>query len=260
MKVSMGGARGSAPTSGADQVRYGGDTFSLLAEGVDGTQVLIDAGSGVRNLLGSLRPGSSLYFTHVHLDHLLGIPALSAAWPRELASPLGGIREALARVFSPPIWPVELPFAEYPVPVEPVEIGELRVSWRPVAHPDGCVAYRIDEASTGTGIVVATDLEWQAMEPAAQDAFAVFARGASLLVFDAHFRPEEYEAHNGWGHSTWRDAVVAARRCEAQTLWLMHHAPTRADAEIDAVAAAARAEFAEAIVPTVDQMLEGWNE
>ena len=256
MKVFMGGARGSSPVSGADQVRYGGNTFCLLAEGRDGEQALFDAGTGVRRLQDRLKPGGTLFFTHVHLDHLLGLSLLEKSWPRYLVSPRGGLEKVLARVFSPPIWPVGLPAAEYPVPAEPMAVGGLKIGWQPVAHPDGCVSYRVDEPATGACLVVATDLEWAAMTPRAQDAFALFARGADLLVFDAHFRPEEYAAHKGWGHSTWADAAEAARRCGAKKLWLMHHAPERTDAEIDAMAAEAAAAFKGAVYPTLATMTE----
>ena len=175
MKVFLGGARGSFPVAGANQVRYGGDTFALLAEDRGGGQVLIDAGSGVRNLAGRLRSGSMAFFTHTHLDHLIGIPVLTTLWPRQLVSPRGGLQEVLARVFSPPVWPVKLPAAEFLVPAPPVEVGGLRVSWQAVAHPDGCLAYRVDEPATGAAMAVATDIEWPAMTPRAQDAFAVFA-------------------------------------------------------------------------------------
>ena len=256
MKVLLGGARGSFPVSGADRWRHGGETFSLLVEGRAGDQVLIDAGSGVRRFLDRLRPGGTLFFTHTHLDHLIGLPMLAPAWPRRMILPRGDLEKVLARVFSPPVWPVRLPAAEYPAPTEPVEVGGLIVSWQPVAHPDGCVAYRVDEPATGASAVVATDLEWAAMTPRAQDAFAQFAHGADLLAFDAQFRPEEYAAHKGWGHSAWTDAVEAARRCGARKLWLMHHAPGRTDAELDVLAAKASALFPGAVFPTTETMTE----
>ncbi len=260
MKVAMGGARGSLPVSGADKVRYGGDTFALLAEGRDGTQVLVDAGSGLRNLLGRLRPGGMLVFTHTHLDHLVGLPMLEKTWPGAMVSPRGDLADVLSRVFSPPVWPVELPAMEFPAPVQPLAVGGLRVSWQAVAHPDGCVAYRIDEPETGAALVVATDIEWPAMGAPDQEAFVGFARDADLLVFDAHFRPEEYAGHRGWGHSTWEQAVEAARRCGAAHLWLMHHAPNRTDAELDAISSDAAVQFPGAVVPMVDAMMENLHE
>lgn len=96
MKIFMGGARGSFPVSGADTVRYGGDTFSLLVEGRNGTQALIDAGSGVRHLVGRLNAAGTLFFTHTHLDHLIGLPMLEKVWPKRMVLPGVG---------SPTSWP-----------------------------------------------------------------------------------------------------------------------------------------------------------
>ncbi len=260
MKVFLGGARGSFPVSGADKTRYGGNTFALLVEGRAGGQVLIDAGSGVRALRHRLRPGGTLFFTHTHLDHVVGLPSLAKVWPRRLILPRGDLATVLARVFSPPVWPVTLPAAEFAVPQVPVEIDGLRVAWHPVAHPNGCHAYRIDEPATGASVVVATDIEWAAMAPGAQDAFAAFARGVDLLVFDAHFLPAEYAAHKGWGHSTWADAVAAARRSGARKLWAVHHAPGRTDAALDALAETATAEFKGIVFPRGETMTETLHE
>lgn len=260
MKIILGGARGSFPVSGADKTRYGGDTFALLVEGRAGGQALFDAGSGVRTLRHRLRPGGTLFFTHTHLDHLVGLPSLVKVWPQRLILPRGDLESVLRRVFSPPVWPVTLPAADFAVPAPPLEIDGLRVAWHPVAHPDGCVAYRVDEPATGARVVVATDIEWAAMLTRAQDDFAAFARNADLLAFDAHYAPAEYAAHKGWGHSTWPDAVAAARRSGARKLWLIHHAPGRTDAELDALAGAAAAEFQGAVVPRVEAMTETLHE
>lgn len=256
MKVFMGGTRGSSPVSGDEHARYGGDTFSLLVEDRDGGQVLVDAGSGVRLLLDRLRPEGTIFFTHTHLDHLMGLPCLESLHPRQLILPRGGLQAILDRVFSPPVWPVRLPDAEYPIPTSPVTIGGLSVSWCPVAHPDGCVAYRVDEPASGASVVVATDIEWQAMSDAGKATFEAFARGADLMIFDAQFRPEELAAHKGWGHSTWEEALDAAGRCGVQKVWLMHHSPERTDTELDQMAEAASAAFQGAVFPVVGQMME----
>lgn len=249
MNIWLGGARGSLTVSGPEYARYGGDTFAVLVEGQDGAQLLVDAGSGVRRLLPRLRAGYSLFFTHTHLDHLLGLPLLESCWPRQLVLPRGDLPATLARVFSPPVWPVELPAAATAVPPMPAAVGGLVIGWHEVAHPDGCVAYRVDEPATGERVVVATDCEWAAMTPAAQESLVEFAQGAGLLVFDAHYLPEEYPAHRGWGHGTWADAVTVAQRCAARQLWLIHHKPKRTDAELTALAAAAAAIFPGAQVP-----------
>lgn len=252
MKVFLGGARGSLPVSGADKIKYGGETFALLVEGCAGEQILVDAGSGIQRVVDRVRPRATLFFTHTHLDHLIGLPLLVGVWPCQLVSPRGGLPEILARVFSPPVWPVELPAGDYPEPRTSLTVGGLHLRWQEVAHPDGCLAVRVDEAATGAAVVVATDIEWGAMTPDAQDAFVDFAHQADLLLFDAHYTPEEYAEQQGWGHSSWTDAVAAARRCSVKKLWLVHHAPERTDAELDQLGALAAAEFPGAVFPTVE--------
>ena len=80
MKIILGGARGSFPVSRPDKTRYGGQTFSLLIEGGDGTQILVDAGTGLTNLKPYWRAGGTVCFTHTHLDHILALPFLMDAW------------------------------------------------------------------------------------------------------------------------------------------------------------------------------------
>ena len=260
MKVVLGGARGSFPVSGENQVRYGGDTFSMLIQGRDGDQVLVDAGSGVRKLKGLMRPGGTLFFTHTHLDHLIGLPMLAKAWPQRMILPRGDLEDVVKRVFSPPVWPVELPGADFKVSSSPMDVGALRVSWQEVSHPDGGVSYRVDEPTTGASVVVATDIEWEMMAGKEQESFVQFAKNTDLLVFDSHYLPSEYAAHKGWGHSTWMNAVDAAKKSGAKKLWLMHHAPNRTDAALDALAVEAATLFPMAVFPTVENRTETLHE
>ncbi len=174
--------------------------------------------------------------------------------------PRGDLEKVIMRVFSSPVWPVQLPEFDYAVPAAPVEMGGLKVTWQPVAHPDGCVSYRVEEPATGASVVVATDIEWSLMTLRAKESFARFANGTDLLVFDSQFLPSEQAAHKGWGHSTWMEAVQAAGLCGAQKLWLMHHKPTRTDVELDVMAVEAAAIFKGAVFPTVDTMTETLHE
>ena len=73
--------------------------------------------------------------------------------------------------------------------------------------------------------------------------FASFCKNADVLIHDAQYTPDEYPAHRGWGHSTWQDAVNAAKESNARRLLLAHHDPTRTDAELEAILEKARREF-----------------
>ena len=114
----------------------------------------------------------------------------------------------------------------------------LTIRWLPIHHPDGCVAYRIEEPATRTSVVVATDLEWGEATPVERTAFLAFCRQPappSLLLFDAQFTATEYPEYKGWGHSTWPEAVEVAKATGAVRLRALHHAPWRKDRELDAI-------------------------
>ena len=59
------------------------------------------------------------------------------------------------------------------------------------------------------------------------------AQGADLLLHDAQYFEDEYEARIGWGHSSVADAVAYAGAVEARRLLLFHHEPLHADASLD---------------------------
>ena len=50
MKITIWGARGSIPTPGPLTVKYGGNTTCIEVSLQDGTRIILDAGSGIRNL------------------------------------------------------------------------------------------------------------------------------------------------------------------------------------------------------------------
>ena len=67
------------------------------------------------------------------------------------------------------------------------------------------------------------------------------AAGADVLVYDAQYLPEEYEARRrGWGHSHWREAVNVVMESNAKDLILFHHDPDHNDVCIDKVVKEAR--------------------
>jgi ribonuclease BN (tRNA processing enzyme) len=90
-------------------------------------------------------------------------------------------------------------------------------------------------------LVYATDHEFG--DPACDAALADFARGASAMVLDAHFTPDEIGAHKGWGHSDWRQCAEFAARHDIGGLWLFHHKPGRSDEELVKIRADARRVF-----------------
>ncbi len=85
MEIKFWGVRGSIPSPGPETVKYGGNTVCLELRFKVKDQnrlIIIDAGSGIRNLGDALVANhfvnrhfsTEIYLTHTHLDHILGLP------------------------------------------------------------------------------------------------------------------------------------------------------------------------------------------
>jgi phosphoribosyl 1,2-cyclic phosphodiesterase len=80
MKLKFWGVRGSLPTPGPDTAYYGGNTTCLQIIRDKGPVIIIDSGTGIRELGGALmgNPGPpfdiKLLVTHTHWDHIHGFP------------------------------------------------------------------------------------------------------------------------------------------------------------------------------------------
>ncbi len=83
MKVTFYGVRGSCPCSGDRYRRYGGNTSCLVIDVEGDEPLIVDLGTGLRPLGEVLRrrrgpSGTPVHatalLTHLHFDHILGIP------------------------------------------------------------------------------------------------------------------------------------------------------------------------------------------
>src|SRR5437868_2483595 len=85
MRVTFYGVRGSTPTPGPSTARYGGNTSCVEVRLGDGSLLVLDAGTGLREL-GKvlLAEGHAdpihLLLSHVHWDHILGLPFFGPVW------------------------------------------------------------------------------------------------------------------------------------------------------------------------------------
>ena len=81
LTVRFWGTRGSIPSPGPATVRYGGNTPCVELRTEEGRLVILDAGTGIRELGRSLLEQANgeaiegdIFLTHAHWDHIQGIP------------------------------------------------------------------------------------------------------------------------------------------------------------------------------------------
>jgi phosphoribosyl 1,2-cyclic phosphodiesterase len=257
-ELEFWGVRGTTPVSGPGFRKYGGHTLcaSIRRPGV--ASLIIDAGTGIKNLgdrlmaeHGGGKLDITLLMTHFHLDHILGLPFFAP-----LFSPAASLtviaparptetRRFLGSLMSGRLFPVT--FIQTPCKKKIKElaggefnIGPYRIATLPLHHPQGSVAYRI--RSEGLDVVLSTDTEHP--ENGVDKNLAAFVEGTDCLVYDATFTPEEYEERRkGWGHSTWEAGTALAEKAGARKLVLSHFSPDYRDKTVDKIVEAARSVF-----------------
>ena len=240
MRLRFWGVRGSVPWTIPSAIGHGCNTPCLeLTDEESGDTLVIDAGSGIVGLGPTVvgRPRElPVLLTHYHWDHLQGLPFLSQLYlpewrPRIFAPELPAASDDwLDTLFRSPFFPVppdrlpNRPSLEM-IGAGDLKIGRFDITSVPLNHPGGAFGFRV-RGNTGD-VVYATDHEFG--NPAIDEALEAFARNAAVLILDAHFTPEEFPAHRGWGHSHWRQCAEFAARVNAGGLWLFHHKPGRTD-------------------------------
>lgn len=253
MKIKFWGTRGSIPTPARDCMKYGGNTpcIEVMFPGSD-ELIILDAGTGIRKLGIDLmkrydKINAHLFITHSHWDHIQGIPFFNPIYSDKNSFTIMGcasvnkyIDKSLHDLMNPPYFPVGMEALRAHIKfIDKCEggltIGHAKVSVCRVNHPGDAMAFKITEA--GKTFVYMTDNELHSPMlnevPYAQ--LVDFAQGADLLVHDAQYTPEEYLLKEGWGHSSYVDAVNFACDAQVKKLLLFHHEPEYNDLKIDGI-------------------------
>ena len=259
MLITIWGCRGSLATPGPNTLEFGGNTSCVAVELSDGTLIVFDAGTGIRNLgLELVREEPReihLCLTHFHLDHVEGIGFFAPLFDPRTELHIWGppstersLEERIGFYLSPPVFPLDLAdipaqLAFHDVPDEPWQIGGAEVFATEVSHPGTTVGYRLTENGSVFAYIPdhepAVGVPLEALSPDWMSGFSV-AAGATALVHDAQYSEDEYESKVGWGHSSIADAVLFASRAAVGRLLLFHHDPLHDDRKLEALQERAR--------------------
>lgn len=249
MRIQLLGVRGSTPAPGADFIRYGGHTSCLAVtpEDADRPTLVLDAGTGLRSLTGLLDGAAyegSIVLSHLHWDHMQGLPFF-AAGDRDgarvdlyvPAQDGRSGRDLLAQSFAPPAFPITPESLHGMWQFHALEPGlhvieGLAVTAVEIAHKGGrTFGLRVDDELGSVAY-----LPDHAPAAGISDSVHAMLEGVDLLVHDAQFLEGERPVAVDYGHATVQDAVALATSCSAGTLVLFHHSPARTDAALDDIA------------------------
>ena len=260
MRVDLCGVRGSTPAPGSAYETFGGHTscLAITPKGAEVPTLILDAGTGLRDvpeLLGDRPFVGTMLLTHLHWDHMQGLPffpggdredsEVALALP---AQPDGqGPVEVLSRAMSPPFFPVGPDELRGSWSFHSMQPGEsthegLTVLAREIPHKGGrtfgfrvsdgeaSFTYMPDHCPTNFGPGPHGYGEYH-------DAALELAQGSDVLIHDAQLLASEVPAEAAMGHSCGDYAVELARLAGTRSVMLFHHRPNRTDEEIAALEA-----------------------
>ena len=259
--VTFWGTRGSISTPGRITEKYGGNTPCVAVRFQD-TMIILDAGTGIRNLGIDLlqeldqqeeSPQLHLFLSHTHWDHIQGLPFFQPSYVKDIKLTIYGSPNK--ERFLAAILKGQMDYEYFPVSMsafaadinireiseEVIHLGPITIDWQEqVCHPGGSVRYRL--RVNNKKIVYATDVEldylFNGSSPREEkqdlaQAYVEFVSNADLLIADGQYTEEEYPGKVGWGHSSIPVLLDVTSQSEVKQLAVFHHDPQHSDKFLD---------------------------
>ncbi|OIN96121.1 hypothetical protein AUJ66_07330 [Candidatus Desantisbacteria bacterium CG1_02_38_46] len=251
MKIKFWGCRGSIPVPDSRMMKYGGNTTCVEVI-FENRIFIIDAGTGIRKLGDSLikRKVSNIdmFITHSHWDHILGFPFFKPIYSGNTLINIFGrtssykrLKDIFTSQMSYEYFPVS--FSELKSKINFTELSRQQYDFDghiikiiQTNHPIFAMGIRIEKGDKS--FVFITDNELGLENPrTSRGEFIAFCKNATYLIHDAQFTEEEYKTRQGWGHSTFMQAIMLADDSDIKNLGFFHHDPDRKDDELEEIEA-----------------------
>jgi phosphoribosyl 1,2-cyclic phosphodiesterase len=257
MLVRFWGTRGSIPVPGEKTIKYGGNTPCVEVRSKDNDLIILDGGSGLRelgnNLINNHEKVINIFISHYHWDHIQGIPFFVPLYNSSnnvtffgLSNSGVGIKKLLGNQMNPSNFPIDFNELKAEINFEEIKsnkkykIGDIEITTLLVNHPAPALTYKLVE--NGKSIVYMTDNEIKINENSLDDPINIqnlnkeildFCHGADYLIHDSMYEESSIKNKRGWGHSSNITLANFSILAEIKNLILFHYNPDYTDEKID---------------------------
>lgn len=259
MFLKFWGTRGSIPVPGSSTLKYGGNTPCVEILTKPGRLIILDAGSGIRELGKHLTKYTKqnrldIFISHYHWDHIQGIPFFLPLFQNGnkitfYGQKLGrlNIKELISRQMSPLFFPVKLQDLNASIrfkdiaPGRTYKIDDVKIQSISANHSAPTMIYKITRK--GKSIVYVTDNELITGLPGSKDPMSDialnnkklidFCRNCDYLIHDSMYDNQTVINKKGWGHSSNIALTYFSILAGVKNLVLFHFNPDYSDKKID---------------------------
>lgn len=226
-KLYILGCRGTHPVFGRKYEEFGGQTSCYILKCLNHA-IIIDCGTGLYDAKELLEDCSviDIVLTHVHYDHILGFLNSNIFNLSAKVTIYGTLSKwfkssDIKEFLIPPFWPVcTFKYKTVDIKNDGSSIkmnNEVTLKAYPSNHPDNSsiMCLFINEKK----VSIISDFEYNGSKD------IEFIRDSDVFLFDGMYDLDDYKNHIGWGHSSWSDAVIIAKKYNCKQLYITHHNP-----------------------------------
>jgi len=254
MILKFWGTRGSIPVPGGDTLIFGGNTPCIQITTTTNEVIILDAGTGIRELgkvlAGGINREVNLLISHSHWDHVHGIPFFLPFFRKDFkinifsCSDNGFNAESIIDAqMQPSFFPVNKEVFNADVTYnaltsgESYNIGGVKVETLKVNHSKGTLSFKVTE--NGKSVVYMTDneikfdvkdqrIDVESLKTLNSDLIN-FCNGSDFLIHDSMYNLESFSEKVGWGHSNNVSLAYFSILAEVKNLVLFHYDPDYSD-------------------------------
>ena len=259
MYIKFWGTRGSIPVPGNNTLKYGGNTSCVEIRLSNDKLLILDAGSGIRELgknLVSDGINDPIYvlFSHYHWDHIQGIPFFLPLFQKGNKVNFYGetsngekIKDILSCQMTSNYFPISIDEMNAQImfheikPFKHYEINGIKLDTFRANHSSPTISYKIIE--DGKTIVYLTDNElimkdfpkvniYDKLLESNKDLID-FCSGCDYLIHDSMYDEATLTGKKGWGHSANITLAYFGILSQVKNLILFHYNPDYTDDKID---------------------------
>lgn len=205
------------------------------------SQLIIDGGSGIRNLSESIMKGTSgrskgpfhIFMTHFHWDHVIGLPFFTPHFipgcEVHYYAVQPELEELIRGVFRKPYFPVPFEALKSKVffhvmePRKPFLLDDMTLTPYKLDHPDPCWGLKVECGGKTYAHCVDTEGTRITREELGED--LPLYQNVDLMYFDAQYTLPELAEKANWGHSAAQVGLDIALRERIKYVMFAHHDP-----------------------------------